>query len=81
MILKIIFNSIIITCLTNLLLLKGEEEFYTLSNNWEKYASLTSFTNNLFLISSSKIYNIINKNYNLINDNKNETYNQNYFLQ
>ena len=65
----------------NIVLLSGEYEFYILSDSAEKGAALTSFTDNLILISSSKIYNIINKNYNLINDNKNETYNQNYFLQ
>ena len=63
----------------NIVLLSGEYEFYILSDSAEKGAALTSFTDNLILISSSKIYNIINKNYNLIQDNKNETQTQSHF--
>lgn len=63
----------------NILFILAEEKFYILSETGEKGASLTSFTNNLFIISSSKIYNLINKNYNIIQDNKNDVQTQNYF--
>ena len=63
----------------NILVILDENRFYTLSDNGEKGSALTSFTNNLILISSSKKYNIINKNYNLIQDNKNDAQGQNYF--
>ena len=46
------------------------ESFKTLDTG-EKGAALTSFTNDLYIISSSKRYNIINQNYNIIKDNKN----------
>ena len=46
------------------------ESFKTLDTG-EKGAALTSFTNDLYIISSSKRYNIINENYNLIKDNQN----------
>ena len=48
-----------------------EESFQILSNTGQKGVALTSFTSDLYIISSSKRYNIINKNFNLIKDNKN----------
>ena len=47
-----------------------DDNFEIFSDTDEKGTSLTSINNNLYLISTSKKYNIINKNYNSINNNK-----------
>ena len=62
---KALFFFQIITIIFN------EQVFQILSETGEKGTSLTSFNKNLYLISSSKIFNIINKNYNSIQNNKN----------
>ena len=76
---KILFFTQFILQINILQFILSEEQFYTLSENGEKGASLTTFTHGLFLISSSKKYKIINKNYNIIQENKNDAQEQNYF--
>ena len=73
---KILFTILI---LFQIIIISIEETFQILSDTGEKGPSLTSFTNDLFLISSSKIYNIINKNYHFIKDNKDDIKTQNHF--
>ena len=51
--------------------------FQVLSDTGEKGAALTSYTNDLYLISSTTIYNIINQTFNIIKDNKNNAQTQN----
>ena len=54
------------------IIISSTEVFQTLSDTGNKGAALTSFNNNLILLSSSKIFNVINNNYNLIQDNKDQ---------
>ena len=73
---NILFTILI---LFQIIIISTEEAFQILSDTGEKGTSLTSFTNDLFLISSSKICNIINKNFNFIKDNKDNIKTQNHF--
>ena len=49
----------------------SEDTLNILSNTGEKGVGITSFTKNLYLLSSTCIYNIINPNYNSIKNNLN----------
>ena len=49
----------------------SEDTLNILSNTGEKGVGITSFTKNLYLLSSTCIYNIINSNYNSIKNNLN----------
>ena len=49
----------------------SEDTLYTLSTTGEKGIAVTSFTKDLYLLSSTYKYNIINSNYNSIKNNSN----------
>ena len=66
---KIFIKTLFIFKIINIIF--NEQVYQILSDTGEKGTSLTSFNKNLYLISSSKIFNIINKNYNSIQNNKN----------
>ena len=57
----------------------SEDTLYTLSTTGEKGIAVTSFTKDLYLLSSTYIYNIINSNYHSIKNNYNSN-NQNINL-
>ena len=73
---------IIFICLQlKIFIISADNTFQVLSDIGEKGASFTSFTNNLFFLSSTKVYNIINENFHLIRDNKNNSDTQSPFFK
>ena len=49
----------------------SSENFQILSNTGEKGVAITSFTKDLYILSSTYFYNIINQNYHIIKNNSN----------
>ena len=57
------FQIVFLNIITLILSIEPSENFYVLSDTGEKGAVITSFTKNLYLISSAKTYNIINEKF------------------
>ena len=76
---KNIFHILI--SLNILIQILNEDVFQTLSNSGDKGVAVTSFTKDLYLLSSTYIYNIINKNFNSIKNNINNNENSQKFYK
>ena len=75
---NIIYIFIFLNIINQILL---DDISYVLSNTGNKGVAITSFSKDLYLLSSTYIYNIINENYNSIKNNINRNPSQNPFYK
>ena len=59
----------------------NDDTFQTLSNSGDKGVAVTSFSKDLYLLSSSYIYNIVNQNFLPVKNNSNNNANSNPFYK
>ena len=59
----------------------NDDTFQTLSNSGDKGVAVTSFSKDLYLLSSSYIYNIVNQNFLPVKNNTNNNANSNPFYK
>ena len=75
------FLFYIIISLNLQILIITDDTFQTLSNSGEKAVAVTSFSKDLYFLSSTYIYNIINQNFLPIKNNSNNDANSNPFYK